>query len=166
MIETNANENYLKIREALNDLAEAKQRLSDLNVIRSERLVGEIGEWFFTAIYGGKRAISSSQKGWDIELDDKKIQIKTHAKGDKNNARWTEIDEEKVKEFEELVIIVFTKEFYLKEFYKIQKEAIGNLLEQSGKIKVLKWEKLSHHKIELECLPNQKIIKIFASPVK
>lgn len=151
---------YLKVRKSLDNLAKAKQELRDLHVIRSERLVGEIGEWFFTALYGGERAKSSTQKDWDIVLDGKKIQIKTHAKGDKNNARWSVL-KFNGNEFDELVIIVLSKEFYLKEFFRVEANFLSNLIEKSGDRTIIKWDKLSNYKIKVNNLPNEQIIKSF-----
>ena len=155
-----SDRNYTEIRIILDLLAKSKQRLRDLGVIRSERLVGEIGEWFFTAIYGGERAPSTTQKGWDVKLNGKKIQIKTHAKGDKNNARWTVV-EFNGDEFDELVIIVFTKEYYLKEFYRASNKLVLKNIESSGNRKIIKWDKLSKKKIDLKKLPNPSLIKLF-----
>ena len=155
-----ASTNYKKVKETLYKLANAKQDLRELGVIRSERLVGEIGEWFFTAIYGGKRAQSTTQKGWDVKLNGKKIQIKTHAKGDKNNARWTVINfcED---DPDELVIVVFTKEFCLKEFYRVSSKVLVNYIETSGDRKIVYWDKIAKWKIELNKLPKQRVIRLF-----
>ncbi len=150
-----------QIRAAIDNLVCAKERLSALGVVRSERLVSEIGEWFFTALYGGDRAGTSVQKGWDIMLNDKKIQVKTHAKGDKNTARWTDLNYYDENSFDELVIIVFTKTFQLKEFYRAPSKAVmGKAEKRSGK-RQIKWDKLQDYRIELSKLPHQEILALY-----
>lgn len=82
---------YVEIREAINRLVEAKQDLKNLGVLRSERTIGEYGEWFAEKLTGAERKGSTSRKGFDLILNNTwKIQVKAHAKGDGNNARWTD----------------------------------------------------------------------------
>lgn len=156
----NPDAEQFQIRAAIDNLVCAKERLSALRVIRSERLVGEIGEWLFTAIYGGTRATSSSQKGWDVKLDEKRVQVKTHAKGDKNNARWTELNYDN-NAFDEIAILVFTRTFHLKEFYRAPSVTVMQRAENSGKQKIVKWDKLKDCRIDLDKLPHQEIVALY-----
>ena len=154
---------YIKIRRALDDLVEAKRKLRECGVLRSERFVGEIGEWFVKSILEAKRAETSSQKGWDLLLDGKKIQVKTHAKGDDNNARWTEIKYDK-EAFDELIVVIFTKEFHLKEFYRIPINIVMQRIVPSGKQKIIKWDDLNDHQVQIDNLPHQEITALFRKP--
>ena len=132
-----------------------------MDVVRSERLVGEIGEWFVAELYEGDRATSTSQKGWDVVVGQTKIQVKTHAKGDDNTARWTELKKD-LDGFDELVIVVFTKDFILKEFYRAPIADARNALKPSGKSFVVKWDALKRHRIEVDQLPRQNdLVKYF-----
>lgn len=149
-----------QIRRAIDQFVSAKDVLRDLGVVRSERLVSEIGEWFFTALFGGCKADSATQKGWDVSLDNRKIQIKTHAKGDNNSARWTEYNYTEGA-CDEVVIIVFTARFYLKEFYRIPiSHVVGNLKKSKQKT-VLRWNDFAAFRISLNNLPRQEIVSLY-----
>ena len=107
--------NELKaIRAALDNYVTAKSELAKLGILRSERTIGEYGEWFAEILTGATRDSNTSRKGYDLVMGDKKIQVKSHAKGDKNNARWTDWTYSS-KVFDELIILVFNKELFLKE---------------------------------------------------
>jgi hypothetical protein len=153
--------NYRDVRDALNQIVSAKQILRNLKVIRSERFTGELGEWFVGEMYNALPAASTSQKGWDLMLGDRRIQVKTHAKGDGNNARWTELGKYTEEDFDELIIVVFTKEFSLKELYKVPvKDAISHV---KGKQRVIGWNDISRFKIKLKNLPKQDLVKLFCA---
>jgi len=137
-----------EVKEALNQFVEAKQKLRSLDVIRSERVTGEIGEWFAEQLTGAKRAKSSTQKGWDLTDGKKKYQVKTHAKGDDNNARWTTWKYNN-NEFDELILLVFSKEFRLKEAYQIPYKVTQDRVDFSKKRVVLRWDDFKDFKIAI-----------------
>lgn len=151
---------YEEVRKYLDSLVTAKRMLRELDVTRSERLVGELGEWLAKSIFGGQRAPSSSQKGFDIINNDRRVQVKTHAKGDDNSARWTEFKYQR-DEFDELVIIVMTKEYRLKEVYLIPEEKVFARIDESKKQRVVDWNKYRDCSIPLDKLPNQELINLF-----
>lgn len=134
--------------------------LRELDVIRSERLVGELGEWLAESIFGGQRAESSTQKGYDIINNDRKVQVKTHAKGDGNNARWTEFKYQR-GEFDDFIIIVMTKEFRLKEVYHIPEEVVFERINEAKKQRVLDWDAYPEYSVPLDELPNQELVSLF-----
>ena len=143
-----------QVREALDEFVRAKQKLRELDAIRSERVTGEIGEWFAEKLTGARRAETTSQTGWDLLLGDKRIQVKCHAKGDQNNARWTQWTY-KDKLFDELIILVFNKELYLNEAYRMTYEQAHVRVKWDQKQVVLRWDdctdfRIRHFPKELE----------------
>ena len=148
------------IRSALDSMVRAKRVLRDYDVTRSERLVGEIGEWLVESIFGGERASSSSQKGYDIIRDDRRVQVKTHAKGDANNARWTEFKYQK-GEFDDFVIVVMSKEYCLKEIFYIPEDVLFERINESKKQRVVDWDQYHDCRIGLDDLPNQDLVNLF-----
>ena len=151
---------YSKVRKYVDAHVEAKRMLRELDVIRSERLVGELGEWFAEAVFGGQRAKSTSEKGFDILNQGRKVQVKNHAKGDGNNARWTEFKYQR-GEFDDFIIIVMSKELLLKEVYKIPENIVFERINESKKQRVLDWNAYSDYSIPLEELPNQDLVSLF-----
>ena len=155
------NQDYFStVRNQLDSIILAKQRLRELDVIRSERFVGEIGEWLAETIFGGKRVKSTSQKGYDIIRGELRVQVKTHAKGDENNARWTEFKYE-MGQFDEFLIIVMSKELKLKEVYKIPEKIVFTKIDETKKQRVVNWDDHSAYSIKLIDLPNQELVKLF-----
>lgn len=108
-------------RSCLNQLFEAKQTLWSLGVLRSERLTGEIGEYIVGSLHGYRRALSSSNKGWDLQSEcGKKIQVKAHAKGFLNGYRATMI--KNFDRFDSLSIVVMEPDYRIKSIYEIPSE--------------------------------------------
>lgn len=148
------------VRDQLDSIVEAKRRLRELDVIRSERMVGEIGEWLAESILGGERVQSTSQKGHDVIREDLRVQVKTHAKGDENNARWTDFKYEP-GQFDELVIIVMSKDLKLKEVFRIPEEVVFERIDETKKQRVVNWDDHADSSIELSDLPNQELVELF-----
>lgn len=132
-----------EVHDAISMLVKAKEILRDLDVLRSERTTGEFGEWFAETLLNAKRATSTSQSGWDlIDSQSVKYQIKTHAKGAKNKARWTEWKYSD-KKFDCIIILVFSTELRLKEAYNIPFNVAINRINFKQKQIVLKWDDFS-----------------------
>ena len=146
-----------RIRAEINKLVRIKKKLSELNVVRSEKIVSDIGEWFFTAIYGGERADRPTQEGWDVKLGSKKIQIKTHARGNATSARYSVVG--KFDKFDKLVIIVFTNDFFLKEFYFAPANQVERNSRKRSKRIEIDWDQLKKYKIPLGSLPKRQIVR-------
>ena len=138
---------YNLIKENINLFISAKNKLKDLDVIRSERIIGEFGEWFAEELTGAKRANSTSQKGWDLILNGKKFQVKTHAKGEGNKARWTQWNYND-DEFDVLVILIFSSSLELREAYIIPYNIAQARINKNKKQVVLKWDDYFDYKVK------------------
>lgn len=151
-----------KISKAIKQYIEVKKSFRELQISKTERqLVSEIGEWFVQQIYGGERTQSAIQSDWDLKIGDQNIQVKTHAKSDKNKTRWTKIDYPESADIKELIIIVFTEELELKEFYKAPWNKIQKFINREKVKPIIKWNDLKEYRIDHNELPNQKIVKLF-----
>ena len=152
---------YYGVRDALNKIAAGKQILRKLNVIRSERFVGELGEWFVCEIYGALRP-NLKCKYWNLMLGMHRIQVKAHGNGDCDIFRHTMFEKYTEDDFDELIIVIFTKEFKLQELYKLPaKEAISKAA--GKKLPAIAWNDISDYKIRLQDLPNQDLVKLFCT---
>lgn len=139
-------DNLNEIRKELDNYVKAKRKLTQLGVLRSERTIGEYGEWFAEKLTGGVRNIKTSSKGYDLTKGTLRIQVKSHAKGDTNNARWTDWTYEN-KDFDELILLIFNKELVLKEAYSMTYEQACERINQNLKNKVLKWDDYQDYQI-------------------
>lgn len=147
------DDDYIKIRQAIIALASAKKTLRELKVIRSERLTGEIGEFLAGIQLGGEviQADSTSNKGWDLmwrgpNMDKhERIQVKCHAKGPGNKARWTIVKH--VDDFERLIVLVLSHDYHLKEIYNIPTAEVksrSDLITDGKEYRVM-WDKFKDY---------------------
>ena len=65
-------------RNALQDFYSAADRLKELNVIRSDKYLGDIAEFLCVSLLGATLAKSGRQPGYDGLIGDTKIQVKYH----------------------------------------------------------------------------------------
>ena len=157
---TKSNDILLKkFFTALDELREHKI------LINNKDFTGQIGEWLVEMIYDGKRSTNGIEKGWDVKVKNENIQVKTHAKADTNKSRFSAIknDYENVQ-IDTLIIIVFSPNYKLKEFYKIPWKIAEKFMKITGgksPRNEINWSKVKNYKIKIEELPNQEIIKLF-----
>jgi len=112
----------------------------------------------------GKRATSGIQKGWDVDVKGKHIQVKAHAKAETNNARFSAVDKDSKEKIDELIIVVFTFDYKLKEFYKVPWKTAYQKIKLRGKKNPrneINWSSIKEFRIEKSTLPHQKIVSLF-----
>lgn len=68
------------IAAALSDLAAAHRRLNELKAIRSQRFIGDLGEWVASQLLQMALCSSQTEKGCDLVGGGLKVQVKTTAK--------------------------------------------------------------------------------------
>ena len=143
----------------------AMKVLRDENILINKKdFTGQIGEWLVEQIYDGKRSTNGIQKGWDVEIGDKKIQVKTHSKADTNRAKFTVINKETCEGIDEVIIIVFSQDYKLKEFYRLPWSIASSFTKLRGRKKPkdeLSWRLLNEFRINIKDLPNQEIVSLF-----
>jgi hypothetical protein len=121
----------------------------------------QIGEWLVAKIYDGKLAASSIQRGWDVDVNGKKIQVKTHAKAVSNKSRQTAVKRNEGIDVDELITVVFTENYQLKEFYVTPWKEALKLIRQNKTGGIIHWDDQKRFKMQIEELPNQDIVNLF-----
>lgn len=151
-----------KINNTLANYLLALQELRNLGVLpNSKDFTSQLGEWIVEEIYQGKRAENGIQKYWDVDCSQGKIQVKTHAKGDKTKARWSNIKKIETKEIDHVVIIVFNKNYELQEFYNAPwAHVFSNIREHKDADRIF-WDNLKDYKIPINELKQHKSLEIF-----
>jgi hypothetical protein len=151
--------------QALKLFLEAMKTLRDEEILINKKdFTCQIGEWLVEMLYGGKRATSGIQKGWDVDVKGKHIQVKAHAKAETNSAKFSAVDKDSTEIIDELIIVVFTFDYKLKAFYKVPwKEALPHIkLRGIQKPRnEINWSAIKNFKIEKENLPHQEIVSLF-----
>jgi len=113
----------------LNQMSCIEAELRTLGVIRSRKLLGDLGEWYASLLFGFELAAGLSQKGYDCVCPKtgKKIQVKTDRKGNGQNAtvwmpEWN--PESDSQPFDDLVIFWLAEDFRIKECYRLSIEQL------------------------------------------
>jgi hypothetical protein len=151
-----------RIEKAIKDYVGLKREFFELNIVTSERgLISEIGEWLVETIFDGKRARNKVQADWDVMVNGKKIQVKTHAKALSNKAARTTIKYAKNAQIDKVIIIVFTPSLKLKQFYIIPWKLLYKKIRLIGGKSQVYWKDLTDFKQPINCLPKQEIVSIF-----
>ena len=142
--------------ESIKKYIEIIAELRDANILTNKgNFTGQIGEWLVAQIFGGKRATSSIQKGWDVEIEGKFIQVKTHSKAEGNSTRWSSVTKNRDERVDELIIIVFTHHYKLLEFYRVPWEiaqAQVKTREKNQRDKI-HWSAIQKYRVEIDELP-------------
>jgi hypothetical protein len=125
-------------------------------------MISQIAEWIVAEIYGGVKAAAKNQVGWDVEVGNKKIQVKSHAKDPTNKNRWTYLKYEGVADITDIVVVVFTSDFVIKEFYEISWKKAQHYINRKHKHLTIRWDNISKYKKDLSSLPRQDIIAMFS----
>lgn len=161
-VSANSMKDYKEINIALKKFLTSLKELKRLGLTTNRKdFTSQIGEWLVSEIFEGRLADSAIQQYWDIKFADKYIQVKTHSKSATTTARWSEIKYDENAPIDELIIIVFTPDYKLKEFYKTPWSEVLKLIRKQKHRDVIQWDDLIKYKIEIDDLPKQELISLF-----
>lgn len=127
--------------QALAEIQNGMEKLRRLRVIRSQKVVGDLGEWVVAQVFDGELATSKGNRNWDILAEGERIQVKAHAKAPDNSTRWTGFPKAP-RGYDAMVVVVFSPAFRVLELYKVPAEDVGRLLRTSGNKLRLHWDDL------------------------
>lgn len=65
-------------KQLISEFFSCASRLNDAGIVRSDKLLGDIGEWLCVKEYGLVLAKSGRNKGFDGCIGDSRIQVKVH----------------------------------------------------------------------------------------
>ena len=153
---------YKEIKKALDNYLNSLTQLTKLGVTMNKKdFTSQIGEWLVAELYDGKRAESGIQKDWDIKIGDKYIQVKTHSKAATTTARWSPVKYDENAQIDEIITIVFTPDYKIKEFYKTPWTEALKLIKRQKHRDVLNWDDQRKFLIKVEDLPNPNLVALF-----
>lgn len=97
---------------AIRMLQLSQSLLRSQGVLRNKKdITSQLGEYVVLELFGGELAESGNQEGWDlIDADGLKVQVKSHAKAESNDAKYTPIKYTERK-FDDLCIVRFTPNY-------------------------------------------------------
>ena len=154
--------NSEKLKVAFENYFKALNELNALGITQNKKdFTSQLGEWFVETLYDGKRSENGIEKYWDICSSLGKIQVKTHAKASSTKARWSAIKYNLDSNADYVIIVVFTEDFKLREFYKVPWKKCLDLIRRNKDRDVLMWDHLKEYSIEIDQLPKQEIVGLF-----
>jgi hypothetical protein len=89
--------------------------------------------------------------------------VKTHSKSKTTNARWSAIKYDVDAEVDFVVIVVFTEDYQLNEFYQVPWKNCLNLIRRNKDRDVLMWDHIKEYQQDISQLKNQEIISLFTN---
>jgi len=150
---------YTKIQKALNDYLTSFKLLQDLGVTTNKKdFTSQIGEWFVSELFDGQRATSGVQKDWDLKIGDKFIQVKTHSKAPTTTARWTAIKYDEKANIDELITVIFSADYKLREFYRTPWKEALKIIKRKKNRDVIYWDDQKEFQIKTDDLPKQNLV--------
>lgn len=151
--------------KAIQTYLAAEKRLHNENIlINRHSFTNQIGEWLVETLFEGERAKSGTQPGWDVLAQGKYIQVKTHAKALNNPSEFTAISKNPIVQVDELIIIHFSPDYKLLEFYQLPwQEAVKHIKITGKKVQreELNWSHIKNYRVNLDKLPHQEIVQFF-----
>lgn len=129
-------------------LSASIQRLRTLGVIRSQKIVGDVGEWIAAALFGGRIAEAKNQKGWDLACDMGNIQVRAHAKSEDNRTSWTSIAG-LPNDCKELAVVVLTHELKISRVFRVPTAEA----KRRARKERLAWSAIGEYEVLVESLP-------------
>lgn len=88
-------------KQLISEFFAVASKLNDAGIVRSDKLLGDIGEWLCVKAYGLVLAESGRNKGCDGYIGNKKIQVKVH-----NAPIGTNISAGNPDKYDELIILI------------------------------------------------------------
>lgn len=134
--------------EEIRKIADSMARLRSLGVIRSQKLVSDLGEWIVAKLFGGCLAESKTQQDWDVRCDSGRVQVRSHAKAADNFNQWTPVSRN-YDRYEELVIVVLSEVFLVRHVYRVPASEVA-LRVVKGQ---LRWASIQEFEINPRELP-------------
>jgi hypothetical protein len=148
-----------EVIEALVNLHASIEKLRSLGIIRSQKWTADYGEWLVAKLFKGDLAESLTQSGWDIEIDGKKVQIKTSFIPQKG-PRYTRCNISKY--FDELIVVGLTKKMRIGKMYRIDKECLKPIIRNGTESRV-NWTDLEPYAVNLcNCTSNKTMIQFLS----
>lgn len=154
--------NYEAQERPIRNLVDALKALREGGVTSNKTdLTCQISEWLVKEIFNGTLASTSINKDWDLMVGEKRVQVKAHAKAATNKNRKTYISYNEAALIDELIIVVFTQDYALREFYCIPWSKALQLISHNKGGSILSWSRLNEYQLDIESLPNQPVISLF-----
>ncbi len=129
-------------------------------VLNSKRdLNRQFGEWFVKTMFDGQYAPNVNQKRWDINIGEKRVQAKAHAKDSTNDNRFSRLKYHEETDVHELITVVFTHDYKLKHVYRTPWLVARDLICKNKGGDIIHWDRQKDFEVDFKDLPNQALVE-------
>jgi len=91
-------------KKLIRDYLESVANLQGKNIVRSDKVLGDIGEWICVKKYGLILESSGRHPGYDGKIDNEKVQIKVH-----NSPQGTNLSVGDPEKYDHLIVLIGPK---------------------------------------------------------
>lgn len=88
-------------KQLINEFFSCAVRLYDAGIVRSDKILGDLGEWFCVQRYGLVLASSGRNVGFDGCIGEKRVQVKVH-----NSKKGTNVFAGNPDKYDELFVLL------------------------------------------------------------
>lgn len=88
-------------KQLIRDFFDCASKLLDAKIVRSDKLLGDIGEWLCVEKYGLVLASSGRNPGFDGLIGKEKVQVKVH-----NSPKGTNLAVGNPEKYDKLIVII------------------------------------------------------------
>ena len=154
-------EDKQKILEAIDSWNASIQTLKSFNVIRSQKWVADYGEWLVKMLFDGILATSKTQEGWDVEINEHKVQVRTSFIP-QTGSEYTRCSIN--KDFDELIVVGLTNNMRIGKLFKIAKKDLEPLI-RNGKEPRVNWCDLEKYLVDISsCTSKNNMAQFLEQP--
>ncbi|MBF0315516.1 MAG: hypothetical protein HQK50_05875 [Oligoflexia bacterium] len=137
-------------------------------LINTKNLATQLGEWYCKCVFGLSQIKSTSQRGFDFELNSKRIEVKTYW-GDKSSPKGVKLRKSLVELSDNCILIYLTNNFMIREICFLDSDFILRKFSEKGHTIFLKDSDLSAYFFsrsskQFEKVVNKNALMAFASP--
>jgi hypothetical protein len=131
------------IFEAISNVNNAYQTLRDMQILlNGKNLPIQLGEWYAKCIFGLLQKKSTSQRGFDFILDDKKVEVKVHW-ADTSSPKGVKLRKSLVDMSDYCIIVYIAKNFMVREICFLDSDFVMRKFSGKGHTLFLKDSDLS-----------------------
>lgn len=88
-------------KQLIREYFESVAKLQDANIVRSDKVLGDLGEWICVRKYGLVLESSGRHPGFDGKINNEKVQVKVH-----NSPEGTNISVGDPEKYDHLIVLI------------------------------------------------------------
>lgn len=161
--------NHKTIFELLESVTKAYDLLrKEQIIINSKNFPIQLGEWYAKSIFGLKQVKSTSQRGFDFELDGKRVEVKIHW-GDSSSPKGVKIKKSLVELSDWCIILYENLNFLIRDICLLDSDFVLRKFSGKGHTIFLKDADISSYFFgrsgkQFDKVVNKTALMMFASP--